>query len=443
MYALMILMATPFGCAPKPKEGSPNLILIDIDTLRADHLGCYGYERDTSPNIDKFADSGVLFENAYCQMPTTGPSHASLFTSKYPRSHGVLRNGWILDDSLPTLAQILKENGYATAAFVSSFAVSSEFGYARGFDHYDEQFPEEESTMLSNRMWEEHFVEGGFDRPADATNREAVKWIEQNSKEPFFLWLHYFDPHSPYVAPGSYEMQFTKGVKTPLEEAIAKYDGEVLFVDNAIGEILQLVKAEGLDSNTLIVMLSDHGEGLGQHGWMEHGMLLYDEQTRILMAMSFPDFIPEGARVSSPVESIDILPTILDLLDVEYEGDFSGRTLAATLENSRDSAGRGVFLERRYYGESSFFASTAKGDKYAIRYGEMKYIWAPEEGTKELYNLVEDPTELENIIHLRRDEGAKMHEMLLAWLEREGRQKRGQQVDEKTRKKLEALGYVE
>lgn len=438
--ALCLWITTAFGCGPKlespPSDpGAPNLLLIVIDTLRADHLGCYGYERDTSPNIDKFADSGVLFENAYCQMPTTGPSHASLFTSKYPRSHGVLKNGWILSDTFPTLAQILKEKGYATAAIISSFAMSSKFGYSRGFDYYNEDFPEKNSTV-SLRSWSGHIVKEGFDQRADIATLKATQWIKKNRNKPFFLWVHYYDPHSPYNPPKQYSSKFMKDATEPIKQGIANYDGEIRFVDEEIQKILDLIEAQQLNSNTLVVIMSDHGEGLWQHGWIEHGKFLYDEQTSVPLIMNFPGVLPEGIRLPSPVQTIDILPTILDLMEVQYRGDFSGNSLVRMIQDPGYELPNPVFLERRRY-------SNITGSKFAIRDADLKYIWAPEEGTEELYNLREDPTELTNIVSQHRQTADKLRDKIVEWKERERDQSHQQYIAEDTRKKLEALGYIE
>lgn len=436
-------IAIATGCSSEPPPALPNLILIVIDTLRADHLGCYGYEHDTSPNIDKFADSGVLFQNAYCQMPTTGPSHASIFTSKHPRSHGVLKNGWVLSDTFPTIAQILKENGYTTAAVVSSFALASKFGFSKGFDFYDEKLTLEGSTMSILEQWEGHAMTGGFDQRADLATQKAVRWIQQNDKKPFFLWVHYFDPHSPYAPPEPYEKKFIKNADNGTDRIIAKYDGEIKFVDEEVGKLLNVIKKKRLDPNTLIIIISDHGEGLGQHNWLAHGMFLYDEQMRIALMMSFPNVIPRGIEIDSLVQTIDILPTVLHLMGLEYKEDFSGNSLVKMIQNPGDSSSHPVFLERRRYGPSSILHAMAPGNKFALRDGNMKYIWAPEEGTEELYNLAADPAELKNIVNRHRETADKMRDMIEEWKKGEADTKHEQSIDEETRKKLEALGYVE
>ncbi len=437
-----LLIAAAPGCGPKAEPAPPNVLLIVIDTLRADHLGCYGYGRDTSPNIDRFSRTGVLFENAYCQMPTTGPSHASIFTSQYPRSHGVLKNGWTLSGTYPTLAEILRENGYATAAVVSSFALSSEFGYARGFDYYDEQFTPEGSTMPADKEWEGHAVKGGFDQRADVTTRKATNWLGQNDGKPFFLWVHYFDPHWPYSPPEPHAKRFIADGQTPTEQLIARYDGEVRLVDEEIGKLLDFVKAKKLDSNTLIIIMSDHGEGLGDHGFMKHGKLLYDEQTRVPLIMSLPGVIPENMRLDVALQSTDILPTVIDLLGLELKGNSSGHSLLKTIRKAEQPSDHIIFLERRNYAGSTGPETGIVGNKFAVRQGNMKYIWAPEEGAEDLYNLAEDPGELTNIVDRDPKTAGKMQDMIRHWMEEQGKV-RHQRIDDRARQKLEALGYIE
>jgi arylsulfatase A-like enzyme len=213
------------------------VLVIVIDTLRADHLGCYGYEKTTAPNIDKFAKTGAQFQNAYCQMPTTGPSHASIFTSRYPRNHGVLKNGWILSDTFQTIAETLKSNGYTTSAIISSFVLSSRFGYSQGFDNYNAAFPKGSSTY-QGKFWEGRKLEGEFDQRADIATRKAINWMRQNRTGKFFLWVHYFDPHFPYDPPPPYVKDFLRRDMSPMKKIVAKYDGEIRFVDDEIGKLL-------------------------------------------------------------------------------------------------------------------------------------------------------------------------------------------------------------
>lgn len=438
-------MLTTAGCDIKPREMSPNVLLIVIDTLRADHLGCYGYEKDTSPNIDRFSKTGTLFVNAYCQMHTTGPSHASIFTSTYPRRHGVLKNGWLLAPSFPTLAEILKKNGYVTGAVVSSFALNSRFGYSRGFDHYDEAFSTEDSTMGNNIIWENHQVTGAFDQRADVTTRKVIDWLEKHGRKKFFLWAHYFDPHAPYSPPEPYDTLFTLKMDTSLSREIAHYDGEIRFADREVNKVLDQLQYQGIDSKTLVIIMSDHGEGLGQHGWMQHGMHLYDEETRIPLMLRLPGVIPENLRQEATVESIDLAPTILDLLGIDPEQGFSGLSLVPMIKDPEKAAGHKVFLERRLYETERLLGVDLKGNKFGLRDGALKYIWAPEEKTSELYNLEQDPGELENLIDQHSDLSRAMQDTIGRWKKEQdtGHETPKQLVDPDAREKLRSLGYID
>jgi arylsulfatase A-like enzyme len=426
------------------KRPPTNVILIVIDTLRADHLGCYGYERDTSPQIDRLSETGILFQNAYCQMPSTGPSHASIFTSRYPRNHGLLKNGWDLSHTCLTLAEKLQENDYTTAAIVSSFALDKQFGYAQGFDYYDDNYTEEGSS-LPDKNWEGHKVAKGFDQLADVTTQKAVNWIGQHNKEKFFLFVHYFDPHVPYTPPDTYVRDFLKEGMNSIAKDIANYDGEVRFVDAEVGKLLTSVKAEGLDSHTLIIITSDHGEGLHQHGWKGHGVLLYDEATRIPLIMTLPGIIPEKLINDSLIESIDIAPTILDVLGLAKEKNFSGESLLPIMLEDKSPSDPTAFLERRHFKNPEFRGFSVRGNKFAVRQKHWKYIWAPEGGIAELYDLAKDPQELSNVVSEHPEVAAKLKEMIILWKEAQESGQVGvvQTIDQQSLDKLKALGYVE
>ena len=442
LFSITLFLCCPLlfviGCSKKALEASANVLLITIDTLRADHLGCYNYFRKTSPNIDHFASTGVLFEHAYCQMPTTGPSHASIFSSNYPRRLGLLKNGWVLSSQYPTLAENLKKNGYVTSAFVSSFTLDPQFGFARGFDEYDAKFSSQGSSGGSDFDWEGQHVEGGFDQRGDVTTLKAINWIQKHRKEKFFLWVHYFDPHSPYTPPKPYADDFLKETRTPLDQEIANYDGEILFVDVQVGKLLNYFKDESLDSKTLIIIASDHGEGLGQHNWMRHGRNVYDELTRILLLMRFPDVIPVNLRLNHIVQGIDIAPTILDLLKIKKEKSFQGQSLLPIVFDPKKASNQIAFLERRLYED-------LVGQKFGIRKGGLKYIWAPEEGTEELYDLTKDSRELLNKAQWEPELTKKLNHAIQVWRQEQetGYQRERQTIDDKIKKKLKSLGYID
>ncbi|UCE87164.1 MAG: sulfatase, partial [Deltaproteobacteria bacterium] len=280
---LVALACGPAGCRPAAER--PNVVLVSIDTLRADALSASGGPV-TTPVFDALARQGVLFQRAIAPSPETAPSHATLFTGVDVLRHGVLANGTPLRGDPPTLAEAFRDANYATAAFVSSFVLDPRFGWSRGFERYDASFDERGSTLSKDHayegaFWAEHEF-GGFDRRGAATTRAALAWLEA-APEPFFLFVHYFDPHAPYQAPlpferraaqASYELADRRvpGLSpAALEELVRRYHGEVLYTDFWLGRLLLGLDRKDVRERTLIVVTGDHGEGLGQHGWLEHG----------------------------------------------------------------------------------------------------------------------------------------------------------------------------
>ena len=283
------------------------------------------------------------------------------------------------------------------------------------------------------------------DQRADVATRKAINFIRQNREEKFFLWVHYFDPHWPYEPPKSYVKDFLKKSMNRIEKIVANYDGEIRFVDDEVGKLLNALKSLGLDSNTLIIITSDHGEGLGQHGWMRHGMFLYDEQGRIPLIMRLPDVIPENLRINNFIEAIDIAPSILDLLGLESEKGFFGKSFLAMFQGEKTFPFNAVFLERRHYKAAKYVNGEVRGNKFAVREKNFKYIWAPEEDTKELYKMDEDPKELYNVVKEYPNVADKLEQMIILWKKEQeaGKKMLEQSVDQKSLDKLQSLGYVE
>ena len=256
----------------------PNLVLISIDTCRADHLSCYGYERPTTPNIDAVASEGALFERATAAVPLTLPSHSTMLTGTLPPYHGVRDNeGYVLSEANETLAEILKARGYKTAAAVGSFVLDARFGLAQGFDTYDDRMDAGPATPFS-----------GAERRGEEVSRSAVQWLEANREEPFFLFLHYFDPHWDYRPP------------PPFDEIYADepYAGEVAYVDHCIGTVLDKLKSLGLYDTALIAIVGDHGESLGQHGEPGHGFFVYESSLRTPFIVRPPGGLKKPRRVA-------------------------------------------------------------------------------------------------------------------------------------------------
>jgi arylsulfatase A-like enzyme len=366
--ALLGLVLVTASCSrgPEPVEapGSP-VVLVSIDTLRSDRVGAYGYTGGTTPRLDRLATESVLFERAYSHYPLTLPSHASLFTGLLPPEHGVRDNrGFRLAEERVTLAERLRDAGYATLGAVSSMVLRHETGIAQGFDAYDDQ-------MGPPRSSGHRFAER---RGEDTLDAIAARLDELLPDCPFFVMLHLFDPHAPYEAPEPFARRHDD-----------RYDAEVAYADDLLGRFLDELRRRGLYDRSLIVVLSDHGEGLGDHVEMEHGLLLYREALQVPLLIKAPGGARAGERVAAPVGLIDVVPTILAVLGLP-EGDLPGRPL---LQAEVAPAGRPVYSEtyftRYQYGWSEL-RSIIRNDNH--------YIEAPR---PELYDLVRDPEERTNL----------------------------------------------
>ena len=321
-------------------EGTPNVILISIDSLRADHLGCYGYPRDTSPHIDRLAREGALFEYAIASTSWTLPSHMSMFTSLYDSLHGVedSRKRLVIDH--PLLAEVMKEAGYRTAGFYSGPLLHPGYGFVHGFEEYVNctSYPwageQEIKEFVAQRRKTRSLAK------ADITNpriyEKVTGWMEEKMKEPFFLFIHYWDVHYDYIPPDPYDKMFDPGyegeldvrelegnesihadmARGDLEHLIALYDGEIRWTDEWIGRLMEMLRTKGLLDRTLIVLTADHGEEFFEHGAKGHGKSLYDETIRVPLIVRLPGVVEAGLRISQQVRTIDIYPTVLDIARV-------------------------------------------------------------------------------------------------------------------------------
>lgn len=343
LWSLFVILTYISSVIAAPQK-KLDIVLITIDTLRADHLGCYGYKDQISPGIDAIAAASLLFEKAYATAPLTLPSHASMLTGVYPATHGFRDNAFFSTLKNPLLARILKERGYRTAAFVSGAPLAAKFGLSPGFDHYDDYFT-------------------GTERKADLTTDRAITWW-QNTSSPRFLWVHYFDPHSDYDPPTSYREKFSTNL----------YDGEIAFVDQELSRLTATVR------DAALIITADHGEGLGEHGESTHGVFLYDSTLRVPLMIRAPGIQP--AKKREPVTLCDIFPSILDLAQIPLPQNLQGTSLLKT------TMPRTFFAESLYamrnFGYSSVFA--------AIRH-DGKYIHSPK---PEFYDLSTDPAEKTN-----------------------------------------------
>jgi arylsulfatase A-like enzyme len=438
------------GCSRAPER--PDVLLVTIDTLRADHCSAYGYARPTTPRLEELARRGVLFEAAYAPMATTAPSHATMFTGLLPLWHGLVKNGHVLSPRHRLLATALSEAGYRTHAVVGSFALDRRFGLAGGFADYDDRFSGRDPSVKTP-SWEGHAVAAAFDRRADETRERAVEWLRANGylererppgQAPFFLWVHFFDPHSPYDPPSAHRERFPPEGPHPLAAPIAAYDGEVHYADAQLGALVDaLAAAERLD-RTFTLVAADHGEGLMQHGHMEHGLHLYEEAVRVPLVAHWPAALAPR-RVAGPVQLADVAPTVAELAGLSWAVPAGqGRSLAAALRG-RDPGdpAREVLLQRRRYDEPLATGRVVKGQQYGLRSGRWKYIESREEGTFELYDLVADPREERNLLPSAPAEAAALPARLASVVRSAPPAAAASAVGEEDARKLRSLGYVQ
>ena len=397
-----------------------NVVLVSIDTCRADYLSCYGYHRPTTPNIDLVADDGLLFVNAVSPVPLTLPAHCSMLTGTIPPTHGVhSNNGYRLSESQTSLAEIMKAQGFQTAAFVSAFVLDSRFGLDQGFDRYGDDFKEE---LPGNSITQ---------RRGGETTREAIEWIDQKKDEKFFLFLHLYDPHARYEPPEPFSGLYRESL----------YAGEVAYADYCVGLVIEKLKSLGLYDSTLILITSDHGEMLGDHGELTHGYFIYQTAIRVPLTMKIPGR-KKSATVTQPVGLIDIVPTICSLLDIQAPQRVQGEDLTGLLQQPQ-----GVLLDRGLYCESLNPTKYRAQGLLGLVNDRWKYI---QTARAELYDLLNDPAESRNLAEddPRRAQFLKGRlKQIIAHGLRAGQDDNNQQVntrhlDDETRKQLETLGYV-
>jgi arylsulfatase A-like enzyme/Flp pilus assembly protein TadD len=397
------------------KESGLNVLLVTLDTTRADRVGCYGYLKAETPNLDYLAANGVLFLNTYCPVPLTCPSHCSILTGTYPLFHQVRNNGtYTLAPELETLAEALKIKGLKTAAFVSSFTVDSRFGLDQGFDVYDDQLaPDQTFKALTS------------ERKADKVFDSFSRWMDRNTVQPFFVWIHFFDPHLPYDPPSPYREQFPDD----------PYDGEIAYMDFYVGKILDKLRELGLLSNTLIILAGDHGEAFGEKQEKGHGIFIYEHTMRVPLIFYAESNLPQGEIIESRVRLIDIMPSILDMLDTSLPESIQGTSLLPFIEG-KNKDDLSSYIES-YYPRENFGWSELVG----LIDGEWKYIKAPQE---ELYNLEQDPGEENNLIQEERrivqEKRDKLEEIIQSSVSPMVAGKRKLSAEESER--LRALGYI-
>jgi arylsulfatase A-like enzyme len=393
-----------------------NVLLITLDTTRADRLGCYGRSQAKTPVLDRLARQGVLFERAYAPVPLTLPSHASMLTGLYPPEHGLHTNGQAaLPEKLPTLATQMQAAGYETGAFVAAFVLDSKFGLDRGFETYDDDLSQSDPRLHGHHQYRE----GGL--VIDA----ALNWLRPRSGKPFFCWVHLFDPHYPYLA---HEDRFGN------QFAEAPYEAEIAYVDAEIGRLISSLEKTGVMERTIVVIVGDHGESLGEHGELSHGMTVYDATLRVPLLVVSPGEGKAGHRVAEPVSQVDLTPTLLDRLGLSALPQASGRSLRAALR------GEPITSVPCYAETDEPYDLAHWSPLRALVTGPWKYIRSPR---AELYDLVADPHELTNLALKNPEQVQQLEGELAAWETRMNqRMADAVALSETDRRALSGLGYA-
>ncbi len=407
--------ATTPAEAPRSRD---NVLLITLDTTRADRLGCYGHARARTRHLDRLAAEGVRFAAAFSPAPITLPSHASILTGLDPPSHGVRNNGnFYLGDGFETLATVLKREGYRTAAFVSSFILDRRYGLARGFDVYDDAMQGAQPQVVALEA----------ERRGDRTALELSRWLESQGtspQAPFFVWLHLYDPHEPYRPPPPFRDAF----------ADSPYDGEVAFDDAIVASVLDKLAQLGLRDRTIVAVIGDHGESLGDHGEETHSMFLYEAAIRVPFLLWRPGAVPAGRVVRAPVRAIDLAPTLLDLVGAPPLPRTNGRSLVPVIRGEETRTPPAVYAET-YLPQLYMNWAPLR----ALRDERFKLIEAPR---PELYDLERDPGEQKNLYAEQPATVSAMRKALDAVTGGSQGTMAVASLDREAMEKLAALGYV-
>ena len=403
----------PRGVAPDQL----NVLLITLDTTRWDRVGAYGDRSAATPNLDRLAEQGVLFEQTIAAAPLTLPAHSTILTGLLPPRHGVRDNGgYVLDPRHTTLATSLKAAGRQTGAFVGAFVLDSKFGLNQGFDTYYDKFDMSRQRSVSL---------GSIARRAAEVVDNAMPWLDQHSSQPFFAWLHFYDAHSPYEPPEPYLSRFRD----------RPYMGEIAYVDSQVGRVLEWLDTRQLSDRTIVIVIGDHGESLNEHGEGTHGLFIYESTTRVPFIVRTPYSGVRSHRVRAIVRGEDVMPTVLEMVGRQPPAGIQGRSLAPLLADAVADLNLDAYSESLYaknhYGWSEL---------RALRSGRFKYIATTR---PELYDLERDPAEQTNLIDERRSLADRMAQELDRLNAAEADRSGGPSaVDPETRERLAALGYI-
>jgi len=402
-------------------DAAYNVLIITVDTLRADRLPAYGFDGVATPAFDRLADEGIVFENAQSTTPLTLPAHTSMFTGNYPLLHGVLDNGgYLVPEEAETLAETLAASGYRTGGFVAAYVLDRRWRLNQGFDTFYDDFEIDGGGQRLIGM-------ASLQRPANEVVDRAIDWLDEPSGDPFFLWVHLYDPHTPYDPPEPYASRHRN----------RPYLGEIAFTDSQIGRLLDHLEQQGLLDDTFVVVVADHGESLGEHGESEHGLFIYDAVTHVPLIIRVPFGDYGGTRRGEPTSIVDVTPTVLEMTGVGASSDLHGISLVASFDAQFEPSPRYVYSEswyaRLHYGWSPLQA--LRGDRY-------KLILSSD---PELYDMRQDPREADNLVGRMNTVEAELTraaEASFAGWSAQSLQSTPTELDEATRNKLASLGYI-
>src|ERR1700691_664537 len=424
LIAIVFLAVIRLYAVSKPPDPPINVVEITIDTLRADHLGCYGYKEIRTPNIDRLAQECTRFERAYTPVPITFPAHTAIFTGTYPMMNGIHDfSGNKLGPTPLTLASILKTHGYATGAVIASAVLGTRFGLNQGFDFYYDHFD-------FNRLDESNLYE--MQRPGNLVADQSLEWLAKNYRKKFFLWMHLYDPHLPYHLSPPYDKEY----------ASHPYDGEIAFADAQVGRLLRFLEEKGIDQNTIILLCGDHGESLGEHGEKSHGFFIYNATLHVPLIVRMPKAKTKTVNlVSAPVSLIDILPTILGILSMKPPSTVRGESLLPYMTGSVSARNGGNqrslyaenFLPRIHFNWSELRAVETK---------DYEFIDAPK---PELFDLNKDPGESANLFLEKKAVAAEMRALLANLIQKYSTNQefaKKTSLDPALLDRLQSLGYA-
>ncbi len=457
---LLAQLSPPANPAESGSGGTvsrPHVVMITVDTLRADHLSSYGYHLKTSPRIDRLASEGVRFDRAHAAIPMTGPSHFSMFTGRYPQEHGARINGVAIPDDSKwlTIPQVLRKFGYSSAAFVSAWPLIGRLTHFDDkFDHFDDDL-DRSYQLLHSMRW------------AEDVTPKAISWLDEYKDDKnIFMWVHYFDPHEPYNlrddfanpeqlgAPSEAVSRYSKEVA----ERVRKYDSEIGYADKHIGKLLDRLDDHGLTDNTLVVLVADHGEGLGEHGFVGHGRWLTESVVHVPWIMKLPGTIDAGTTIEQNVSALDLAPTILDLTVPEYRKQseisvaFAGRSQLKAIREGATPTQRTVryvsFAGKKGLAPGWLSWMWINNGGLPLKMGKvegtMKTVWTPGDEKFRVHDLAKDPFEFEPV-ELTPDDRKYKFEMAAfeRWYESTDLEETEAKLSKRDSEILESLGYLQ